>query len=79
MDSGGSRYNNDERIANSVAKSAVKLVYYYAFATLYGLAGGWANVSARCCVSMLPPLTASCRWAAAKVAQTASKGNRNGC
>ena len=41
------RYNNDERIANSVAKSAMKLVYYYAFATLYGLAGGWANVSAR--------------------------------
>jgi hypothetical protein len=38
------RYNNDERIAGSMAKSAVKLVYYYAFATLYGLAGGWANV-----------------------------------
>ena len=27
-----------------MAKSAVKLVYYYAFATLYGLAGGCANV-----------------------------------
>ena len=42
----GRRYNNDERIANSLAKSAVKLVYYYAFATLYGLAGSWANVRA---------------------------------
>ena len=30
-----------------MAKSAVKLVYYYAFATLYGLAGGWANVRRR--------------------------------
>ena len=39
------RYNNDEGVAGSIAKSAAKMLYYYMFATLYGFMGGWANVS----------------------------------
>ena len=41
---GESTYNNDEAIANSSLKSLLKLVYYQAFAVLYGLAGAFASV-----------------------------------
>ncbi|KAK9811429.1 hypothetical protein WJX72_003813 [[Myrmecia] bisecta] len=36
-------FNNNQQVAASAAKSLVKLVYYYVFAWLYGMAGGFAN------------------------------------
>ena len=39
-----SSYNNDSDVANSAAKSGIKLMYYQIFAVLYGAVGGCANV-----------------------------------
>lgn len=45
-----STYNNQQRVANSLARSTLKLVYYYCIAAVYGACGGCANVS--CLVTM---------------------------
>ncbi|KAK9800825.1 hypothetical protein WJX73_002899 [Symbiochloris irregularis] len=39
-----SLYNNSAQIASSLPKSLAKLMYYYAFALAYGLAGSFAQV-----------------------------------
>jgi len=41
--SGAARYNNRQEVAQNGLLTAVKLVYYYCFATAYGAAGGCAN------------------------------------
>lgn len=38
-------YNNDQRIAGSPLKSALKLIYYKAFAFVYGFAGSWSQAT----------------------------------
>jgi hypothetical protein len=39
-------YNNDAAISSSSIKSAVKVLYYQAFAVLYGIAGAFAGACA---------------------------------
>ena len=45
VQSGAAGYNNSAAIAASSLRSGAKLVYYYAFAVAYGIAGGCAQVS----------------------------------
>jgi alpha-1,2-mannosyltransferase len=42
---GSVSYNNDQRIAGSILKSALKLVYYKAFAFIYGFMGSWSEAT----------------------------------
>lgn len=39
-------YNNDMSISSSSIKSAIKVLYYQAFAVLYGIAGAFAGAAA---------------------------------
>jgi hypothetical protein len=48
-------YNNDEAVTGSSLRSLIKVLYYQAFALVYGLAGACAGEGQRssCCAGML--------------------------